>query len=347
MLEIDASYLEGGGQILRTSLALATLLKKPISIQNIRAKRPNPGLQKQHLTAVETLAKLCSAKLKGATLHSQGLEFEPGNIQSLSLNVNIGTAGSVCLLLQTLLPCTMLRETKLRIIGGTDVPFAPTFFHMQKVLLPALQKSGTKFSMQLVQHGFYPKGLGTVSFHSQPAKLPLKPINLTEFGNLSHIEIYSYSADLPKEVCIRQLKSAKEILQQLNVDIIEHLDFKEKSATIGSGIDIIAHFSNGTTIGTNALGKKDLPAKKVGQQAADAMLTELSTKKPVDSHLADQLIPFMALASGTSTIECTKLSNHCLTNIFVTEQLLGIKFNVEGSEGQPAKISVQGVGYNG
>lgn len=343
MLEIDAS---AGGQVLRNSLALSTLTKKAVKIKNIRANRPNPGLQQQHLTALQTAAKICNAKIEGAGKGSKEVVFEPGEIQDMQLNVNIGTAGSITLLLQSILIPSLIREIKLRIFGGTDVAWSPPFNYMNEVLLPTLTKTGARFDFDLITHGYYPKGNGSVSFKSFPAEFPLKPIIITKLGNLQHIKLFSHSASLPREVSLNQANRAKKELEKLGVDIEEKIESRESANTIGSNIDLIAFFDSGAIIAANALGAKGKPAVAVGKEAALKLLKEISSQKPVDSHLADQLIPFMAIAKGESKIQCSSLTEHTLNSIAVAEKILDLKFSVEGEKGESAEISVEGIGFN-
>ena len=197
MLEVNG---ESGGQMLRSSLGLSALLRKPVTIYNIRAKRPNPGLQAQHLTGLNTLKILSSAKVHGAVKGSMKVVFKPEQFSGGNLNVNIGTAGSVMLLVQAVMLPSMLKETKLRIFGGTDVPFAPSFNYSEKVLFPVLSKMNARFSASLVSRGFYPKGNGSISFKSLPAELPLNPIKLTKKKKVKFVWLFSHSASLPQEV---------------------------------------------------------------------------------------------------------------------------------------------------
>ncbi|PIU21748.1 MAG: RNA 3'-phosphate cyclase [Candidatus Diapherotrites archaeon CG08_land_8_20_14_0_20_34_12] len=347
MLSIDGAHGESGGQILRTTLALSALLQKEIEIKDIRKGREKPGLRPQHLAAVKTMATVCNANVLGLNENSTYLKFNPTKIQSAKLNINISTAGSAALLLQQLLPVALLEEFSFRVVAGTDVPFSPSINYLNTVFCPVLKKAGAAFSLESLAHGYYPIGKGRVVFNSKKAKLPLKPINISKLGNLERFKIFSHSSGLPMEVAENQLSAAKNILSEnfAGIDIIDKIDFSSRKDTIGSGIDIFAYFSSGTVIGTNALGKKGIPATNVGQEAADKMLTELKTNKACDSHLADQLILYMALAKGKSKIECTKLTNHTLTNIWVTEQFLPVKFEVLGNLNESAEISVEGIGF--
>ncbi len=341
-IEIDAS---AGGQVFRTAIGLSALLQKPVHLSNIRANRPNPGLQAQHLTALQTVAKLCNAELKGAKKKSTELFFLPRAVVGGAFAANIGTAGSIPLVIQSAIFPALLKETRLRIIGGTNVPFSPPIEFLQESLFPQLKKTGCAFDANINARGFYPKGNGIVSFFSKPAKLPLKPINLTKIGSLNFIMTFSCSASLPKEVAFNQSRAAKKELEKLNVDFVEAIDCKEKSDSSGSSISLFAHFSSGNIISASALGAKGKPAQNVGKEAAEKLLKEISFQKPVDLHLADQLIPFMALAEGYSTIECTQLTDHALNNIMVCEKMLGYKFEVKGNLNEPAEIFVQGIGF--
>lgn len=341
-IDLDAS---AGGQVFRTAVGLSALMQKPVHLRNIRANRPNPGLQAQHLTALQTVAKLCNAELKGAKKKSTELWFSPRAVVGGAFAANIGTAGSISLVLQSAIFPSLLKETRLRVIGGTNVPFSPPTEFLQQSFFPLLKKMGCNFDATVNMHGYYPRGNGVVSFSSKPARLPLKPINLTELGELQFIKIFSNSASLPKEVSTNQASAAKKVLSSLNVDFVESIEWKEKSASVGSSISLFAFFSSGNIVAASALGAKGKPALEVGKEAAERLLNELATKKPVDSHLCDQLLPFMALAEGYSTIECSMLTEHALNNIKVCELLLGCKFEVKGNLNESAEIFVEGLGF--
>ncbi len=346
VIEVDGGIGEAGGQVLRTALALSALARKPVKIKNIRANRPKPGLKPQHLTAVQTLAEICSAELQGARPGATELQFLPKEIKSVDLRINIQTAGSISLLLQQVLPVALLQETKLRVVGGTNVAWSPPAEFLQNALFPVLHKAGARFDLKVNKRGFFPKGRGVVHFSSRKAKLPLSPINLTELGNLESISIFSSSASLPRDVSRNQAVAARHALQHLNADFREKIESSEYLTTIGSAISLFAHFSTGAVLTGSALGQRGKPAEQVGREAAQALLNELQAKQPCDSHLADQLIPFMALAKGRSQIHTTRLSQHCLSNIAVVKKFLPVKFAVEGSPGKPAKISVEGTAFS-
>ncbi|MFH1256318.1 MAG: RNA 3'-terminal phosphate cyclase [Candidatus Diapherotrites archaeon] len=343
MIEING---EAGGQVLRTSIGLSSLTGKQVKISSIRTNRPNPGLQAQHLTGLQSVARICGAQVNWARLNSKEVFFSPRETRQTKLAVNVGTAGSTSLVLQPVLFPALQEKIELRVQGGTDVKWAPSHNYLSEVLFPKLKAMGAKFECKLIKPGFYPKGNGAISFKSLPAQLPLKPINLIELGELQFIKIFSQCASLPKEVATNQAASAKKQLASLNIDFEEKINSIESTETIGSSIDVLAFFSSGAVLGANALGEKGKPSERVGKEAAQKLLEELAAKAPVDRHLSDQLIPFMALAKGKSEISCTNLTEHALNNIAVCEKILGVSFEVKGELGNKAEISVEGLGFN-
>lgn len=344
-IEVDGSLGEGGGQILRTGLALSALTGKLLHVKNIRGSRPKPGLRPQHLASTKTMASICEAELKGAVPNSRELSFAPKRVKASNLKVNIGTAGSVTLLLQQVLPSALLQETRLLVSGGTNVPFSPPAEFLEHALFPVLNRAGARLGLKLIRRGYYPKGNGAVSFYSRPARLPLKPICLTGSPKPKSVTVFSHCASLPKRVAENQASSAKHALRELNLEFEEFIECRESSSTIGSGITLLAFSEDGFVLSGSALGRKGVPAEHVGREAAERLLEEISQGMPCGSHLADQLIPFMALAKGNSEIHTARLTGHCLTNISIAEKFLPASFRVDGAPGGPAKISVEGTAF--
>lgn len=345
MLQIDGSYREGGGQILRTALAYSTLLQKPFEIINIRKGRSKPGLKNQHLYCIKALQQLCNAKVGGDELGSEKLRYFPNKITSSKIKVDIKTAGSITLLLQSLLlPCLFSDKTKkIEIIGGTDVKYSPQIDYLKEIILPQIYKYAEKIELKLEKRGYYPKGNGKIILKIKPKYNlddDIPKIDITEQGNLIQIKGISHaSQDLQKaEVAERQRKSAKIILNQLKVPVIIDAQYSDTLST-GSGITLWAVFSkekehlgylNPIKLGSDALGEKGIPSEDVGKQAAKKLIDEINSKASVDQHLADNLIPFMGLSSN-SKIKTSKITNHTLTNIYVVEQFLGKKFEIENN----------------
>ncbi len=350
MMEIDGSCGEGGGQLVRTAVALSAVTGRPVKLTNIRKNRPNPGLKPQHLKALETAARVCSARVSGLSPGSTEFSFSPVEIKGGKYAVDIGTAGSIPLLLQCLMPALPFAEEKIELTvrGGTDVAWSPTIDYLQHVTLRALEKMGYAGRVKLQERGYYPKGGGTVlatfepcrlrGFHfkreeekeeekeeeyreagKEPGKNPKSKLNLEVQG-------VSHTSNLPSHVASRQAETAKTLLLEAGYSTDIGTECFELFST-GSGITLWTGFFGGS-----ALGKKGLPAEKVGRRAAGEILPELRSGAAVDVHLADQLIPYMALA-GNSSYTVRELSMHTRTNIWVTEQFLDVKFQIKEKDG--------------
>ncbi|MFA4907938.1 MAG: RNA 3'-terminal phosphate cyclase, partial [archaeon] len=333
---------------MRTALALSALTGKPLELKNIRASRPNPGLQAQHLTSLLLLKKICNAKLKGAFIGSKSVSFEPKAISGGTYTVNIGTAGSITLLFQSiLLPALFCRErVSVKAFGGTDVPFSPPANHFSKAFLSLAEKMGAKTEFKVSRRGYYSKGNGLAYLSTSPCK-QLRGISLKKIFLADHVSVFSHSAGLPREVSLNQSKSAKRILaeSEKGFEIIEETESNEVAKeSIGSGIEIIG-FSDSGIIGVNALGEREKDATIVGQEASHKFILELANESAIDSHLADQLIPLMALSRGKSEILCSPLSGHAKNNILVCEKMLGVKFEQKAA-GKCILLSVKGIWFN-
>ncbi|WP_406670683.1 RNA 3'-terminal phosphate cyclase [Methanolobus sp. ZRKC4] len=331
MIEIDGSYGEGGGQILRTAVALSAIIKEDIEINNIRHNRPKKGLKTQHLKSIEAVAMMCDADINGLFPGSTQIYFSPSEIRGVETHIQIGTAGSIPLLMQSIMPIAAYspERTKLRITGGTDVAWSPSIDYLKELTLNALSKMGYKADIRLIERGYYPKGGGV-------AEIEIKPSTLKGFDFKTvkkEIHGVSHCSNLPEHVAKRQADSAQKVLEENGTDV--HIDIEtENYHSTGSGITLWSGLA-----GSVNTGKKGMPAEKVGSQAALILLDELKSRAAVDCHLADQLIPFMGLA-GSGSFTTRELTPHCLTNIHVTEQLLDVHFVINKSNGL-IKISVE------
>jgi RNA 3'-phosphate cyclase len=334
MIEIDGGYLESGGQILRTAVALSAVTKKPCHVFNIRKGRPKPGLMSQHLLGIRALADLCQGRLEGDELGSEEIWFYPGEIQPKNLQVKIETAGSITLVLQTLiLPCLFAPEpVKISFKGGaTDTFFSPTIDHFRYVFLGILEKiTGQQIAeVEIKKRGFYPEGGAEVEVKISPSKL--KPINLIERGPLKKILVISGASEFlkQKKVAERQIAGAREVLGKFKLPIQEKIEYYPTKSP-GSQINIIGEFEN-TVIGTDNLGKLNKSAEEIGKEVAINFLREAKTNAALDKHLADQILPFMAQAPGKSEVTVSEITNHCKTNIWVIEKFLDGKFEIQGN----------------
>ena len=320
-MKLDGSYGEGGGQILRTAVALSAITGNPVEIEDIRKGRPKPGLSAQHVKAVEELARISKARVAGCSLRSTRLSFEPGKIQGGSYVVDIGTAGSISLFLQCLMPALINAPgtVRIKITGGTDVMWSPPIDYMRFVTLGALRVMGYECDLRLIRRGYYPRGGGCVEAVINPSSL--KYANF-DTNSSTLIEGISHSSGLPSHVAQRQAASAEKLLGEHGYDPKISTEVNDYPSTC-SGITLWCGNAGGS-----ALGKPGLKAQKVGVIAAEALLNELRQGAGVDEYLADQLIPYIALAGGGSFTART-ISMHTKTNIWVTERFLAVKFKVE------------------
>ena len=336
MIVIDGSYGEGGGQILRTAIALSAITEKPVKIVKIRANRPNPGLRPQHLHGILALKELSGANVKGAQVGSTVLEFIPGKAEPRHVRIPIKTAGSVTLVFQALLPAMAFTGGSFEITGGTDVPWSPPVDYLKNVTLYALGRMGIEAELEIRRRGHYPKGGGLVTGRVEPWE-ERKPLNAIEWGKVERFAGVSHATNLPAHVAERQARAARERLEELYSVPVEIETEISRSLGPGSGIVVWAE-TDSLRLGGDALGKRGKPAEVVGREAADELLDQLTGGKAVDRFLGDQLIPFLAFAGGE--IGVTEITSHLVTNVWVVEQFLGRVFEVEGEIGEPGIVRV-------
>ncbi len=332
MLEIDGSQKSGSGTILRLSIALAGILGEPLHIYNIRHRRGQPGLRPQHLESVNTAARLCNAETEGAKLGSRELWFKPSGIISGEVRAEIGTAGSISMLLLTVLPiCAYAKgDISVHVVnGGTDVRYAPTINYMKYVLLPMLERMGLKASLTVKKYGYYPKGMGEVVLNVDSVS-KLTSIRLTEFGRVEEIGGVSVCTFLEdRRVAERQAEAAKSVLRNNGHTAKIHVvNDRSNPLQKGSSLVLWAKTSKGALFGGDAIGELRKSSEAVGREAAESLLREIDAGATVDAHLADMLVPYVALANGTSTYLTCGITDHLDTNIWLTEKILGTKIQV-------------------
>jgi RNA 3'-terminal phosphate cyclase (ATP) len=329
MLRIDGSVGEGGGQIIRTAIALAAITGKAVEITNIRANRPNPGLAAQHLHAVRAVERISGGSTEGLALRSTRLAFTPGKLTGFEGAIDIGTAGSITLLLQCLIPAALFadRTTKVRITGGTDVRWSPPLEFYTHVFLPALRELGCELQLDLKRRGYYPKGGGLVDLTVTPARR-LKGRALQTSEPAGAVKGVSHSCGLPVHVVDRQARAATHVLKDAGYAAAILTEPEERGTwTTGSGITLWAGYKSGS-----ALGERGKRAELVGEEAARSILIELQAPSTVDVHLADQLVPYLALATGTSELRVREMTKHLETNLYITQQFLEVNFTVQKEE---------------
>jgi RNA 3'-terminal phosphate cyclase (ATP) len=324
---IDGSTGEGGGQILRTSLALSCVTGRSLHIENIRDARRNPGLAKQHLSCVRAACQICSAKCRGAALGSQVLDFEPGTVHSGDFNFDIGSAGSASLVIQTLLPPLFLADkpSSVTVTGGTHNPLAPPFDFLSETFLPAIAAGGFHGHCELTRHGFFPAGGGEINFNVQPwHKDTNKTIDLCQSGKPPEIFASIYIARLPSHIAQRQCKLLLQ--SKLNIRHIEQIEVTDSDGP-GNCVMIRLYDGKRTTVFT-AFGMRGKPSQKVVAEVVGLTQDFLAGGACVDRFLADQLLIYLAV-SKAGTYTTSELSKHLQTNIDVIKKFLPVEFSIE------------------
>jgi len=349
MIDIDGSMLEGGGQLLRMAVSYSAIMGEPIRVYKIRAKREEPGLRPQHLTAVKAVAELCSASVEGLEIGSEEVVFHPGAIIGGKYRFDIGTAGSIGLLLQCTAPVAAYAEksTHLEVVGGTSVRRSMPVLMLKEVVWKALKEMGFKGELDIKREGFYPRGGGIVETNISPVE-GLKPLRLLEGAKLGRIRGLSLCGKLPSHVAERQAVAAESLLRaagyhdlRIGRKVIE----KERSPlSPGSIICLWLESETRCYFGSNALGERGKPAEVVGREAAESLLRQLRTGANVDLHTTDNLIIWCSLAEGQSIFRTSELTMHTLTAIKLAEIITQSRFEVEGTLGKPALIKCQGIG---
>ena len=320
MITIDGSFGEGGGQILRTSLALSLVTGKPFSIHDIRAGRKKPGLMRQHLTAVNAAAVIGQAVIKGNRIGSQAFTFKPEMIKPGNYHFAIGSAGSCTLVFQTILPALLMAGEPSDIVleGGTHNPFAPPFDFLEKAFLPVINRMGPQVDAVLEKPGFYPAGGGRFKVSISPAGL--NRIDLLERGNIIHKTARASVANLPVKIANRELKVIREKLEW-GRELLKAVNV-ENSQGPGNILTIEIESDNITEVFTG-FGEKGVSAEKVAKRAVKAVQEYLALNVPVGRYLADQLLIPMALAGG-GKFRTLSPTQHTTTNAEIIKKFIDV-----------------------
>jgi len=325
MLEIDGSMGEGGGQILRSSLALAILTQTPIQIRRIRAGREKPGLQRQHLVAVQAAARISSAEITGDALQSTELTFRPGPVVPGMYRFSTGSAGSTTLVLQTILPVlwTASGPSSLVLEGGTHNPFAPPFDFLAQAFIPMIERMGPRININLDRFGFYPRGGGAIGVWVTPASR-LSPISLLEKGEKLDYRAEAVVVGLPKEIAVREAATLRRHLKwsERQVTAIEHSD------RLGTGnyIAVTLKHASACEVQT-AIGERGVRGEDLARKLARSVEQYVKADVPVGEYLADQLLLPLALAGRGEFVTVTP-SLHTTTNIEIIQKFLNVRFTV-------------------
>jgi RNA 3'-phosphate cyclase len=346
MIEIDGSYGEGGGQILRTSIALAALTMTPVKIVKIRAGRPKPGLKRQHMTGIKLTGELVDASIEGLEIGSTEISFTPQKRVGGSFSIDVGTAGSISLVLQAVLPPAVLAPDPVtfQIRGGTDVKWSPPIDYLNNVFTLILGHLGPKVEIEQKRRGHYPRGGGEVLCRVAPVT-ELEPLKRINFGAISKVEGISHCVRLPAHVADRQADAARHVIEEklgISADVVTETYSKrdDKHLGPGSGIVLWVEDDSGNRLGADRLGERGVRAEDVGKSVANLLIQEIAQGRAIDSHLADMIVPYLAVAIGPSEIGISKITSHLTTNLWTIEQILGTELHLEGIQGKSGLLQI-------
>jgi RNA 3'-terminal phosphate cyclase (ATP) len=339
LVELDGSFGEGGGQILRSSLALSLLTGRPFHLRHVRARRARPGLQPQHLMSVRAAAAVGGAQVRGASVGSTDLVFEPGAVSAGTYRFDIGTAGATGLVLQTTCLPLALRgadPSEVTLVGGTHNDKAPCFHFLDTTWRTYLERIGLRLSLRMVRPGFYPRGGGVVVAHVQPAAT-LRGLRLRGRGGVT-VRGFSAVAGLPDHIARRQARRAAFRLEQFGV--AADIEQEEWPGGPGSVLGLVVETDPAPAL-FFGLGARGKPAEAVADEAADQAITYLrAAPAAVDAHSADQIVLPLALAEGPSEYSAAEVTQHLLTNIAVIRQFVEREIACEGEEGEAGVVRI-------
>lgn len=332
--EVDGSYGEGGGQILRSAISLSCITQKPIQINNIRAKRKVPGLSAQHLTSIRILAKICNADVHGLEIGSTCIKFIPGVIHDQKIKESVGTAGSISLISQVLIPVVSLlkKNLELTITGGTDVSWSPTIDYTKIVLQEAYNRFGINFSLKVERRGYYPRGNGIVKLKVLPVS-KMSTVSLTKRES-KEAYVYCTSSKIPQNIIEIELQKILRDLEKEN--FVTHLEKRNEEALDAGASILICSRDSKSIIGVDGLmDVKNFKFSNITQNFIESNLG-------VDSHLADMIVIPAALVDGISVFRVDSITKHLETNLYVTSKITGCKYGIGRIDGG-FEIRIEGI----
>ncbi|HEB37543.1 MAG TPA: RNA 3'-terminal phosphate cyclase [Thermoplasmatales archaeon] len=336
MIAIDGSYEEGGGQILRTATALSVLTNKAITITNIRAKRPNPGLRAQHLTTIKILETISDAETEGLEIGSKKIRFCPNKIRGGTYTFDVGTAGSITLIFQAIMLASFnLSETlNLKIKGGTDVRWSPSWDYFAKVFVPIVSNIGVKTDLELKRRGFYPAGGGEAHVTIYPSSNYV-PLIINEQQEYDKVDGNIVISKLPDHISTRIKHSIVKFFLSNSIDA--KLSVERDDSSLSEGVAVTLWSNSGKTIiGSAMLGEKGLPSEKLGGKCATTLLQEMSSGASLDVHATDQLLAYLAFVAvennDISIFLTREISSHAQTTMWLIEKFLPVVFEVKKIE---------------
>lgn len=344
MIEIDGSTHSGSGTLLRYAVALATLVVEPIHVLRVRARRDKPGLRPQHLSALRACSSLSSGRLEGDEVGSQEIYYYPGkSLKGGDYHWDIGTAGSTTMLAFTVIPPALFAEgpSRFSIIGGLFQDFAPSAFHMQKILVPLIRRMGAEVSLEIVRPGYVPQGGGHLKVSVTPSEDPLQPLRLLEQGAVERIRGLSLASHLKvQEVGERMAHRCRTVLKgyghEPDIDVIHDSTAAQK----GAALLLWAETTTGCLLGADRAGKPGRRSESIAEFVVGSLMEDLRTGATTDRHLADQLVLLAALASKKTEYLVPSVTDHLQSSLWLVSKILGAKTEVEGN-----RVRIEGVGF--
>ncbi len=344
MIEIDGSQYSGSGTIVRQTIVFSALTGQPVHIVHARARRPRPGLRRQHIQVVEAIGQLVHAKTDGLFPGSMEVLFQPTALKmGRQYTWDIGTAGSTTMLALAVLPVLAFASApvKVELRGGLFQDFAPTWFHLQHVVLPLLHRMGLEAQAQMARPGYVPRGEGLLSLTVNPLTRPLRALALEQAGAPQRIWGIALASHLKeRRVGERMAGTAKQILAGAGHDAEIEIVNDQDALQPGAALAVFADLSEGVRLGADRAGALRRSAEAIGKYVAAQLLEDMETGATLDRFLADQVIPFASLAEGESRFRVPADTEHLRTNAWLAEQFLGARVKLDDHA-----LSIAGVGF--
>ncbi len=359
MIDIDGSQKSGSGTIARDAVPFCILRGEPLRLRRIRARRDPPGLRPQHLAALEACARLCGGRLEGGRVGAEEVTFHPGAaVRGGEFTWDIGTAGSATMLAMTLLPLALFAEgpSVHTISGGLFQDFAPSVFHFRDVFLPALRAMGAEAELEILQPGYVPRGQGRLRLRVSPCRSALRPLERAEPGRVEEVRGIALDSRLERrQVAERMAGECRRVLRERGVppdpdrlrlevlhDSPERPAFQRPAVQPGAALAVWARTSTGCLIGSDGAGAPGRSSEAIGAGVGRRLLEDLDSGAAADRYLADQLIPFAALAAGVSLLRIPGPGDHVESRLWLAERILGA-----GTARDGRLLRLRGIGYGG
>jgi RNA 3'-phosphate cyclase len=338
-LQVDGSQGEGGGQILRTAVFFSVVQNRPIVVSNIRAGRKEPGLKRQHVSALGVLAQVFGGVLTGAVEGSSEVRFAPGDSRADDLTVDMKTAASITLVLQAVVPAAAIkgRELSLHLTGGTDVPWSPTFDYFAIVAREAYARIGIEFKASDSRRGFYPRGGGRATAKVLPCQA-IQPLDMIARSNIEEGRVISRCSRLSVRVAERQYSAAASVLSEGGLNPLAHEVVEDEADSPGSSI-LIYHSEVDALLGSDGLGARGKPAESVGKEAAERFVGAVRSGATLDSNIADMVLPLLSMADRPSRVAVPEVSSHLQTGLGLAKQFTGCEYSIS-KDGERWLVSV-------